>query len=199
MKNLFNSFKKFDAFLKMQLLVIFVISLSWALMVPVITKLQGLLWATSIISGFLILSRLTAFIAPMLKDTHLRIAYRNMIVLDLLYLLGIYTYFIDPLLFLYVEGALMLAYTVIMSVFSIRYDAFLMKRYNTDIFEDVQYAERISMAIAAIIGYSIVLFLDIFTKDLAIVIVVFSVILSINLFFQLYNYIYYWKKFNIGD
>jgi len=199
MKDLYLAYKKFDSFIKMQLVVIFVISLSWALIMPVITKLQGLLWATSIISGFLIFQRLTAFIAPMFKDAHLRVAYRNLIFLDFLYLISLYTYFIDPLLFLYTEGALMLVYTVIMSVFAIRYDAFLMNKYNTQIFEDVQYVERISMATAAIIGYSVVFLLDIFTHDLSIVIWVFTVILSINLCFQLYNYICYWKKFNIGD
>jgi hypothetical protein len=199
MKELYVAYKKFDSFIKMQLVIIFVISLSWALIMPIITKLQGLLWATSIISSFLILQQLTAFISPLFKDLHLRTAYRNLIFLDFLYLISLYTYFIDPLVFLYTEGILMLIYTIIMSVFGIRYDAFLMNKYNTQIFEYVQYVERISVATAAIIGYSVVLLLDIFTHDLSMVIFVFTVILSINLCFQMYNYIYYWKKLNIGD
>ncbi len=67
MKELLNSYKDFDSFIKMQLLVIFVISLSWALILPIVTKLQGLLWATSIISAFMIIHKLAAFIMPYFK------------------------------------------------------------------------------------------------------------------------------------
>jgi hypothetical protein len=178
----------------MQLYVIFVISLSWSLILPVITKLQGLLWTTSIISIFLILTKLSAFVAPYFKKSNLLKTYRNLIILDFLYLFSLWTYFVDPLLFLYVEGTLMLVYTVIMSVFGIKYDAYIMNTYNNDIFEDVQYAERISMAIASIIGYLIVILIDLITKDLNTTIFTFVVILIINLAFQVYNYIYYWKK-----
>lgn len=199
MKELIKATKKFDNFLKMQLYVIFIISMSWSLILPLITKLQGLLWATSIISIFLILTKLTAFIAPRFKNIKLHLAYRNLIILDGLYLLSLSTYFISPLLFLYVEGVLMLIYTIIMSVFGIRYDAFLMKKYDITTFENVQYAERISMATASIIGYSIVVLLDLFTNSISTVLYVFIIILLINLLMQIYNYIFYWKRLNIGN
>ena len=198
MKDLYLAYKKFDSFIKMQFIVIFVISLSWALILPLITKLQGMLWTTSIISAFLIIQRLTSFVSPFFKNANLVISYRNLIILDLLYFISLYSFFISPLYFIYIEGTLMLVYTVIMSVFSIKYDAFLMKRYNTETFENVQYIERMIMSAAAICGYFVVIVLDIFSEDMTATIITFYYILGINLLFQFYNYFFFWKKSKIN-
>lgn len=199
MKELYKSYKGFDNFIKMQLMVIFVISLSWALILPILTKLQGLLWATSIISAYLILHRLSAFLLPYFKDTSIKQAYKNMIVLDVLYLVSVPIYFVDPLLFLYTEATLMVIYGVILSVFGISYDAFLMNKYNTSKFKDIQYSERIVMAIAGIIGYLIVIFLDVISPNMDVAIYTFMVILTANVIFQLFNYRYYWNDFNLKE
>jgi hypothetical protein len=183
----------------MQLLVIFVISLSWALILPIITKLQGLLWATSIISAYLIIHKLSVFITPYFKHLSIRQSYGALIVLDGLYLVSVLLYFYDPLIFLYTEASLMVVYGIVMTVFGISYDAFLMEKYNSNTFKDVQYLERMSMAVAGIIGYSVVIFIDIISQDIGIAIKTFFVILSINLGFQLYNYIYFWKNLELGS
>ncbi len=199
MKELLNSYKDFDSFIKMQLLVIFVISLSWALILPIVTKLQGLLWATSIISAFMIIHKLAAFIMPYFKGVSLRVSYRNLIILDFLYLASVPLYFYDPLVFLYTESALMVIYGIIMSIFGINYDAYLMERYQTKTFKDVQYLERMTMAVSGIIGYLIVIAIDILSKDMGTSIKVFIVLLTINLVFQVYNYKYYWNKFDLKE
>lgn len=199
MRELLQSYKGFDSFIKMQLLVIFVIVLSWALILPIVTKLQGLLWATSIISAYLILHKLSSFLLPYFKNASLKASYRGMIALDVLYLLGVPTYFIDPLLFLYVEAFLMVVYGIILSVFGINYDAYLMKKYDEKIFKDVQYVERLVMAIGGIIGYLIVMFIDVLTSNMGTAIYVFMVILSINVLFQLYNYNYFWNNFKLKE
>jgi len=177
----------------MQLLVIFVISFSWALIFPIVAKLQGLLWATSIISAYMIVHKLSTFIMPYFKNTPLKQAYKWLITLDVLYLLFIPTYFIDPLLFLYSEAALMVVYGVILSIFGISYDAYLMQTYNTTIFKDVQYVERLFMAVAGIVGYSIVIFIDVISSSIETSLYTFIVILTLNVLFQLYNYKYFWK------
>ncbi len=99
MNELFNSYKRFDTFIKMQLLVIFVISLSWALILPIITKLQGTLWATSIISAFLILHKLSTFAMPWFKNFTVKETYKLLVILDGLYLVSIPIYFLSPLAF----------------------------------------------------------------------------------------------------
>ena len=194
MKELFNSYKGFDNFIKMQLLVIFVISFSWALIFPIVAKLQGLLWATSIISAYMIVHKLSTFIMPYFKNTSLKQSYKWLIILDILYLLFIPTYFIDPLLFLYSEAALMVVYGVVLSIFGISYDAYLMETYNTRIFKDVQYVERLFMAVAGIVGYSIVIFIDVISSSIEVSLYTFMCILAINVLFQLYNYKYFWNN-----
>ena len=194
MKALYTSYKKFDSFIKTQLLVIFINSLGWALMLPIITKLQGLLWTTSIISSYLILHKISAFLIPLFKDIALKELYKRLIILDCLYLFSIPIYFYSPLVFLYTEATLMIIYGIILSVFGINYDAYLMDTYQTNIFKDMQYIERMSMAIAGIAGYCIVILVDILSSDLDISLIVFICLLSISILFQLYNYKYYWIK-----
>ncbi len=108
-------------------------------------------------------------------------------------------YFYDPLVFLYTESALMVIYGIIMSIFGINYDAYLMERYQTKTFKDVQYLERMTMAVSGIIGYLIVIAIDILSKDMGTSIKVFIVLLTINLVFQVYNYKYYWNKFDLKE
>jgi hypothetical protein len=193
MRALYLSYKDFDSFIKMQLVVIFVISLSWALILPIVTKLQGLLWATSIISGYLILHQLSVFLMPMMRNVSLKQSYKWMIWLDFIYCISVLLFFYDELIFLYTEATLMVAYGIVISVFGINYDAFLMEKYSTESFKDIQYVERMVMAVAGIVGYLIVIFVDVLSEDVGTSIKVFLVILMVNLGIQLYNYKYFWN------
>lgn len=193
MRELFEGYKQFDSFIKMQLLVISVVSLGWALIMPIITKLQGTLWATSIIAGYLILHRLSVFIMPLFKNLKLKEGYKAIIILDVLYLAFIPIYFVSPLAFLYTEGFLMVIYGVIMTVFCINYDAYIMEEYDSAIFKDVQYIERMVVATAGLLGSAIVILVDVLSSDIDTSLYVFMVILTTSLIFQLYNYRYHWN------
>jgi hypothetical protein len=63
-KSLIKYYRSFDGFLKMQLAIILIINLGWALIIPIVYKMQGMLWTTSMISGYLILSRATGLVSP---------------------------------------------------------------------------------------------------------------------------------------
>lgn len=192
MKKLFSSYKEFDDFLKMQLWIAALLSFSWALVLPVVFKLQGMLWTASIISAYLIIQKLSVFIYPYFKHWNLKSSYARMIVLDVAYLAALPLYFYDPLVFIYVEGGLMIVYGLIMNVFGINYDAYLMDHYKKEIFKDVQYLERMYMAAAGILGYFIVIIGEALTSDLGNIILIFMGILIVNLGIQLYNYKTYW-------
>jgi hypothetical protein len=81
-----------------------------------------------------------------------------------------------------------------MNVFGINYDAFLMNKYSTNIFKDIQYVERIYMASAGIVGYLIVIVIELFTEKLDTIILIFFVMLGFNLVIQIYNYKKYWVE-----
>lgn len=184
----------FDQFIKMQLYAITIVSLSWSLMVPIIIKLQGVLWTASIISGYLIIQKLSVFIYPYFKNWLLKQSYKYLIILDVFYMLSLPLYFYDPLIFIYVEAGLVVIYGLIMNVFGINYDAFLMNKYSTNIFKDIQYVERIYMASAGIVGYLIVIVIELFTEKLDTIILIFFVMLGFNLVIQIYNYKKYWVE-----
>ncbi len=54
MKEMYKIYKDLDEFLRMQIIIVGLISFSWALIIPLVTKLQGMLWITSLISAYLI-------------------------------------------------------------------------------------------------------------------------------------------------
>ena len=184
--------QNFDQFIKMQLYMVATVSLSWSLMVPIIIKLQGVLWTASIISGYLIIQKLSVFIYPYFKNWLLKQSYKYLIILDVFYMLSLPIYFYDPLIFIYVETGLVVIYGLIMNVFGINYDAFLMNKYSTNIFKDIQYVERIYMACAGIVGYLLVIVIELFTEKLDTIILIFFVMLGFNLVIQIYNYKNYW-------
>ena len=87
----------FDAFVKMQMLSIGVASFSWALIIPIITKLQGTLWATYMISGYLIFSRSSAFISPLFRKIKLKTSFQVIVGLTGVYFLILFVYFLNDL------------------------------------------------------------------------------------------------------
>jgi len=193
MHKLFESYDKFDAFIRMQFLVLFVINFSWALIIPIVTKLQGMLWATSLISGLLILHRLSTFLMPLLKKVTLKGTYKVLIWMDFLYLVGIPLYFVSPMGFLYTEALIMVFYGLYVNMLGINYNVFLMEKYQAEIFKEVQVVSAMIMSVAGIVGFVIVALIDIISSSIETSLYFFMALLTINLMFQLYNYKYYWK------
>ena len=194
MQKLFKNYQNLDKFIKVQLFVLFIVTLSWSLVIPIVTKLQGLLWTTSMISVYLILHKLSVFIMPYFKKISLKTSYKTLIVLDIVYMLSMFIYFIDIDMFIYTEAILVVVYGLCVSVFGINYSMYVMKKYDEHIFKDTQYLEQIAMAIAGIIGYLIVIVVGEIIQDMGANIKIFMVFILLNLFIQLYNYKKYWKN-----
>ncbi len=127
MKDMMKSFKDFDDFLKTQIIIVGLISFVWALIIPLITKLQGMLWTTSIISAYLIAQKASAFIYPYFKDMKINKCYKSLIILDILYAISLTIYFVNINVFVYVEALLTLVYGIIISVFTINYNTYVGK------------------------------------------------------------------------
>lgn len=194
MYDLLRSYKTFDNFIKMQLLNVMVACFSWSLIIPIITKLQGTLWAAYMISGFLSLNQLSAFVSPFFKHISLKTAYIAMIALSIIYFCSLILYFYDPYVFLYTESVLMFLYGITMSIYSINYDVYIMNRYNQHVFKDIQYINRMLVAGAAILGYGITAMIDLVVSNIATTIICFMVMLGISLCIELVNYNYFWKN-----
>lgn len=196
MKEIFTNFMKFDNFLKTQILIIACISFNWSLILPLITKLQGLLWATSMISAYLILQKASAFIYPYFQSLKINVAYAGLIILDIIYTISLSVFFVDPGIFLYIEGVLMLLYGIVMNVFGINYNTYLMRAYDNDTFKSLQYVERMAMAFAGIIGFGVVILFDLITHDMNKIVMTFMVISIIVVIIQILNYKRFWTNLN---
>lgn len=194
MNELIKNYKKFDNFIKVQLFVLFIVTLSWSLVLPIVTKLQGLMWTTSMISAYLILHKLSVFIMPYFKKVSLKSSYMSLIILDIVYLLSMVIYFIDVEYFIYTEAILVVVYGLAVNIFGINYRLYIMDRYKANIFKDTQYSEQIAMAVAGIIGYAIVILVGEVTQDMGMSIKVFMVFILFNLAIQVHNYKNYWAS-----
>ena len=194
MLELFKNYKKFDKFIKFQLFVLFIVTLSWSLVIPLVTKLQGMLWTTSMISIYLILHKLSVFIMPYFKKISLKTSYKTLIILDVVYMLSMFVYFIDIELFVYIEAIIVVIYGLCVSVFGINYSMYVMKKYDEHIFKDTQYLEQIAMAIAGILGYLIVIIVGELIQDMGVNIKIFMMFIIVNLLIQLFNYKKYWQN-----
>ena len=198
MRELIRNYKQFDEFIRVQLFVLFIVTLSWSLVLPIVTKLQGILWTTSMISAYLILHKLSVFIMPYFKKVSLKSSYKTLIILDIIYMLSMFIYFIDINTFIYVEAILVVIYGLSVNIFGINYSMYVMKKYDSEVFKDTQYLEQIAMACAGIIGYLIVIIVGEITKDMGMSIKFFMVFILFNLIVQFYNYNKHWKQLKEG-
>ena len=181
----------------MQLMVGFIVTLSWSLIIPVVVKLQGLLWALSVIAFYKIVKHMGNFLLPLLNNIELKDAYRYIIIMDALYLICIPLYFVDTETFLIAEAINMVAYTVISNKFHVIYNRFVALRYIESVYNHIQNAERMIHSVASIIGYLIVISVEYISSNIEVAIYTFIVILLVNLTFQYYNYLTYWNEENL--
>lgn len=155
MKSLISKVIKFDNFLKHQLAMGLIISLTWSLIIPLIHKLQGLYWTTTYISIYLILMRSSGLFVPYLKGIGIKKSYSYLMILNVLYVIGTYLYFIDKDLFLWIEVALTILFSITSQVFAISWDLFIISNYGKETFEDYKYSISVRDSIGGIGGYSI--------------------------------------------
>ena len=192
MRELFKNTLKFDEFIKVQLFVLFIVTFSWSLVLPMVIKLQGVYWTTTMISMYLILQKISIFWIPFFKEISLKKSYKILIVLDLIYMLSMVIYFYDVSVFIYAEAILMVLYGLSVSIFSINYKIYIMKSYSENVFKDTQYVEQLVIGTAGMFGYMIVILVGEITHDMDVNIKVFMIFILFNLLIQFNNYKKYW-------
>jgi len=188
MKSLIAKVIKFDSFLKHQLAIGLVISLTWSLIIPLIHKLQGLYWTTTYISIYLILMRSSGLFVPYLKGIGIKKAYICLMMLNIVYVIGTYLYFVNKDLFLWIEVALTILFSITSQVFAISWDLFIISNYGKETFEDYKYSVSVRDSIGGIGGYSIAgLVYMILDQDKAMILFIIATIVALVLQFANYR------------
>ncbi len=193
MKEVIHSFREFDRFLKDQLLIGLFTQCTWALVVPLIHKLQGMLWTTTYISVYLILIRMSGMFVPYFKGVHLKKTYAAIIMLNMLYVAGTSLYFIDQNYFLWVEVFLSILFCINSQLLGIAWDIYIVDKYSKNIFEDYKYCAAIRDSFGGVGGYSIVILLYSFLNQKESMLLFISLMIIV-LSLQIYNYIIHYSN-----
>ena len=198
MRELIRNYRGFDRFLRDQLLIGLFIQCTWALVSPLIMKLQGLLWTTTYISVYMIMMRMAGLFVPYFKGTHIKNAYRSIICLNVLYVIATSLYFYDQSVFLWTESFLSVFFCINSVVLGIGWDVFVVDKYEKQTFEDFKYCATFRDAVGGIGGYSIVIgiyqYLNEFqSMKLFVFLMVFCLLL------QLYNYFTHYANMEVEN
>ena len=187
MKELIKNFRSFDRFLKDQLMIGLFIQCTWALVSPLIMKLQGLLWTTTYISIYMIMMRMAGLFVPYFKGTHIKKSYRSIICLNVLYVIATILYFYDQTVFLWTESFLSVFFCINSVVLGIGWDVYVVDKYEKQTFEDFKYCATFRDAVGGIGGYSLVIIIYQFLNEYQSM-KLFVFLLVFVLLLQLYNY-----------
>ena len=198
MRELIKNFKSFDRFLKDQLMIGLFIQCTWALVSPLIMKLQGLLWTTTYISIYMIMMRMAGLFVPYFKGTHIKNAYRSIICLNVLYVIATILYFYDQTVFLWTESFLSIFFCINSVVLGIGWDVYVVDKYEKQTFEDFKYCATFRDAVGGIGGYSIVIVIYQFLNEFQSM-KLFVFLMFFCLLLQLYNYRTHYATMEIKD
>lgn len=189
-----SCYKSFDTFLRMQSWVGFFYSFTWCLFIPIVHKMQGMLLSITIISIYLVLSRISGLIIPALRGKSLKLWILLLMLSTVLYIIATPIYFYDKNLFLYSEMFLSILSGVLYPALHITWDLHVVKNYDNEIYENYKYFEQFRSSLGGILGYFFIILLEQFLEEPQII-VVFFIMLLFCFFYEILNYkVNYYKK-----
>lgn len=192
--SILKSFFNFDKFLKMQILLGFFYSITWCLFIPIIDKERGRLVSVTAIAVYLVLSRVSGLMIPFLKGKSLKTWVFLLLVNTIFYVIAAPFYFIDKIVFLYLEMAICITSGILYPLVSISWDLYIVDRYSMDVYEDYRYIDQFKSSLGGIIGYSFIIFLS-KVCEMDTIVVVFIFLLNLCLAYEIYNFkVNYYKK-----
>jgi len=197
-KELIKNFKGFDRFLRDQLMIGLFIQCTWALVGPLILKLQGILWTTTFISVYMIMMRMAGLFVPYFKGTHIKSSYKTIIYLNVLYVGATCLYFYDQNIFLWTESLLSVFFCINSVVLHIGWDVYVVDKYGKETFEDYKYCSTFRDSVGGIGGYSIVIMIYQFLNEFQSM-KLFVFLMIFVLLLQVYNYRTHYASMGISD
>lgn len=178
----------------MQILLGFFYSITWCLFIPIIDKERGRLVSVTAIAVYLVLSRISGLIIPFLKGKSLKTWVFLLLINTVLYVIASPFYFIDRVIFLYLEMAICITSGIIYPLVSISWDLYIVDKYSMEVYEEYRYIDQFKTSLGGIIGYSLIIFLS-SLYDMDTIVLIFIVLLNLCLLYEIYNFkVNYYKK-----
>lgn len=197
MNRLFKSYKDLDRFLKWQLIIGLITSLTWSLCIPIMHKLQGLYWSTTYISVYLACDKMSGLFIPLFRGGSLKLYFVLCAALSAVYALSIMLYFIDVQAFLILEVILGMAFGVLGPLWRISYDMYVVKNYSKEVYEDFLYLDGFRSSLGGVLGSAFVAVVSAFFSFDQTVISFFGAMI-IMLVLEAINWRLFYRNMNYG-
>ena len=150
-------FDKFDGFLKTQLWVGIPTHLNWALVIPLVHKLQGELWTASIIAVYFVAMQVAALCVKLFAGMKLSTSYMmaNVATAIMAVAMGVYLvgYEIE---FLIIEALVGVIFVIAGSVHKINLDMYMIEKYKDNVIKDYKIYKEMRKSFGSLLGFSIV-------------------------------------------
>lgn len=187
-KKLHKEYKALDQFLIDQLHIRLLIVWIWSIVVPIMFKLQGTYWSTTIIGIYLITQQCSKLLVPYFRWLSLKQVYFLLICLDFIYAFTSWTYFINPEWFLYCEALLACLFPILIEIFGINYNLYVVEHYSKKEYETIQYLGSLVFTIGGGAGYLTSVVFDLIYNNSNYSMKTFCFLFIIILVFQILNY-----------
>jgi len=150
-------FNQFDKFLKAQLWVGIPTHLNWALVIPLVHKLQGELWTASLIAVYFVLQQVAMLSIKLFKGMSLRNTYlgNNIGSLAMAGAMALYLYGYQEW-FLISETVIGMAFVIFGAVHRINLQLYMIDVYDKDIIAEYKVYKEMRKSLGSLIGFGIV-------------------------------------------
>lgn len=187
-KQLYKEYVHLNSFLKDQLYIRLILTYIWSLIIPIMFKLQGFYWTTSFIAVYLIIQQLAKLSVPFFKWMTLKQVYKTLIILDFIYFFSSLTYFYDKHLFLYIEASLAMIFPILIEIFHINYNVYVVNNYSKDVYETISYIGSMMLSLGGILGYVTVIITDLLWSKEDYSMILFCILFILVLIIQVLNF-----------
>lgn len=150
-------FDKFDSFLKTQLWIGIPTHLNWALVIPLIHKLQGIHWTASVIAVYFVAMQAAAMSVKLFSGMSLSHSYMLSNVCTFLMILAMVVFLMgyEPE-FLIIEGIIGMGFVIGGSVHRINLSVWMISKYSEEVIKEYKIYKEIRKSFGSLLGFAIV-------------------------------------------
>jgi len=150
---MYETYKRLHDVVKLELLTGILMTFSFGLIGPVITKLEGLTFTVSILAGISIANKISIFATALLKSVRTNVKHIMLIVLVAIETVTLFMYSNEHVIvWLSIIVIIGVFTTMVLSSFYIDFDIVVAKTHDEDSLENIQYIERMVFSATGLIG-----------------------------------------------
>jgi hypothetical protein len=185
--------KALDSFLKWDLAVGLINSVTWVLILPIIHKLQGVHLTAAFISLVSMSENCAGLVIPFFKRVRLRYLYLAHMSFSAFYVVGVCVHSVNIGAFLVAEAVLSFCFCISSPLIEISRSTYAIKKYGVEVFEQFRYLEGIRTSLGRLLGGAVVVALTSFCSvDVAV-----SVFAGMAVFMLCVQFVYWFKFYRV--